>query len=341
MNVNSLLPVFQIVTKITKIFKFEKKSSSVNKETRKSDLLLNQRIEMKKEIPTEINYSRPETPMINPLESNETTENNNIGHSINISTKFWELNNNINEHDNEPSAQLVTIHVAAENGSIEMMKTLLSLGENIHLRDEQNRTAMDIACNLGHQELVAFLIENGASSDTTKKLQVKDIILFPVSFAEKTFNKIKLIFNKNVDENEPYFANDKLNETKTDIDTTSETKHQSIVQISEANSLEKSENYSEEKKPLKNDYTLDMASTEVNQKKTVDNSIGQGVENNTANDEMEKGRPERKRTVQFSETLSVNDQGEIYSARLEDATRKENYIKKRRRMSSQKHKLRI
>lgn len=341
MNVNSLLPVFQIVTKITKIFKFEKKSSSVNKETRKSDLLLNQRIEMKKEIPTEINYSRPETPMINPLESNETTENNNIGHSINTSTKFWELNNNINEHDNEPSAQLVTIHVAAENGSIEMMKTLLSLGENIHLRDEQNRTAMDIACNLGHQELVAFLIENGASSDTTKKLQVKDIILFPVSFAEKTFNKIKLIFNKNVDENEPYFANDKLNETKTDIDTTSETKHQSIVQISEANSLEKSENYSEEKKPLKNDYTLDMASTEVNQKKTVDNSIGQGVENNTANDEMEKGRPERKRTVQFSETLSVNDQGEIYSARLEDATRKENYIKKRRRMSSQKHKLRI
>ena len=339
MNVNSLLPVFQIVTKITKIFKFEKKSSSVNKETRKSDLLLNQRIELEKEIPTEINYSRPETPMINPLESNETTENNNIDHSINTSTKFWELNNNINEHDYEP-AQLVTIHVAAENGSIEMMKTLLSLGENIHLRDEQNRTAMDIACNLGHHELVAFLIENGASSDTTKKLQVKDIILFPVSFAEKTFNKIKLIFNKNMDENEPYSANDKLNETKTDTDTTSESKHQSISQISEANSLEKSENYSEEK-PLKNDYTLDMASTEDNQKKTVDNSIGQGVENNTANDELEKGRPERKRTVQFSETLSVIDQGEIYSARLEDATRKENYIKKRRRMSSQKHKLRI
>ena len=54
-----------------------------------------------------------------------------------------EIHNNINKHSNE-SAQLVTIHVAAENGSIEIMKRLQSFGENIHLRDEKNRTAMDI-----------------------------------------------------------------------------------------------------------------------------------------------------------------------------------------------------
>ena len=33
---------------------------------------------------------------------------------------------------------------------------------------------MDIACNLGHHELVIFLIGNGAFRDTTKKLQMKD-----------------------------------------------------------------------------------------------------------------------------------------------------------------------
>lgn len=338
MNVNSFMSVFQIVTKITKIFKFEK-SSSVNKETRKGDLLLNQRTKLEEEVPIDINNSSSESSNINPLASNKTTANNNIDHSINTSSKLWETNSNINEHENE-SAQLVTIHVAAENGSIKMMKTLLLLGENIHLRDEKDHTAMDIACNLDHNERVSFFNENGASSDKAKKLQMKDIILLPVSFAEKTFGKIKLIFNKNVDDNEPNSANDKLNETSTDIVTTSETKHQSIAQISEANSLEKPENYSEEK-PLKNDNTLDMASTVDSHKVTVDNSIGKDVESCATNDDLEKGRPERKRTVQFSETLSVNDQGEIYSARLEDATRKENYIKKRRRMSSQKHKLRI
>ena len=338
MNFNSFMPVFQIVTKITKIFKFEKRSSSANKETQKDDLLLNQRIGLKEEVPAEIDNSSPQSSIVNPLASNETI-NENIDHSINTSTEIWQINNNVNEHEIE-SAQLVRIHVAAENESIEMMKTFLSLGENVHLRDEKNRTAMDIACNLGHHERVSFLIENGASSDKTKKFQMKDIILFPVSFAEKTFDKIKLIFNKNVEENEPNSANDILNETSTDTDTTSETKHQSIAQISEASSLEKSEHYSEEK-PSKNDHTLDMASTEDNRKVTVDNSFGNDIKNNTANDDLEKGRPERKRTVQFSETLSVNDQGEIYSARLEDATRKENYIKKRRRMSSQKHKLRI
>ena len=332
------MPVFQIVTKITKIFKFEKRSSSANKETQKDDLLLNQRIGLKQEVPAEIDNSSPQSSIVNPLASNETI-NENIDHSINTSTEIWQINNNVNEHEIE-SAQLVRIHVAAENESIEMMKTFLSLGENVHLRDEKNRTAMDIACNLGHHERVSFLIENEASSDKKKKFQLKDIILFPVSFAEKTFDKIKLIFNKNVEENEPNSANDILNETSTDTDTTSETKHQSIAQISEANSLEKSERYSEEK-PSKNDHTLDMASTEDNRKVTVDNSFEKDVKNNTANDDLEKGRPERKRTVQFSETLSVNDQGEIYSARLEDATRKENYIKKRRRMSSQKHKLRI
>ena len=338
MNFNSFMPVFQIVTKITKIFKFEKRSSSANKETQKDDLLLNQRIGLKEEVPAEIDNSSPQSSIVNPLASNETI-NENIDHSINTSTEIWQINNNVNEHEIE-SAQLVRIHVAAENESIEMMKTFLSLGENVHLRDEKNRTAMDIACNLGHHERVSFLIENGVSSDKTKKFQMKDIILFPVSFAEKTFDKIKLIFNKNVEENEPNSANDILNETSTDTDTTSETKHQSIAQISEASSLEKSEHYSEEK-PSKNDHTLDMASTEDNRKVTVDNSFGNDIKNNTANDDLEKGRPERKRTVQFSETLSVNDQGEIYSARLEDATRKENYIKKRRRMSSQKHKLRI
>lgn len=148
MNVNSFMSVFQIVTKITKIFKFEK-SSSVNKETRKGDLLLNQRTKLEEEVPTDINNSSSESSNINPLASNKTTANNDIDHSINTSSKLWETNSNINEHENE-SAQLVTIHVAAENGSIKMMKTLLLLGENIHLRDEKSRTAMDIACNLGH-----------------------------------------------------------------------------------------------------------------------------------------------------------------------------------------------
>ena len=175
------------------------------------------------------------------------------------------------------------------------------------------------------------------SSSVNKETRKGDLLLNQRTWFK---SKIKLIFNKIEDDNEPNSVNDKLNETSTDIVTTSETKHQSIAQISEANSLEKPENYSEEK-PLKNDNTLDMASTVDSHKVTGDNSIGKDIESCTTNDDLEKGRPERKRTVQFSETLSVNDQVEIYSARLEDATRKENYIKKRRRMSSRKHKLRI
>ena len=84
-----------------------------------------------------------------------------------------EIHNNINEHSNG-SAQLITIHVAVENESIKMMETLPSLGENIHLRDETVCITMDFARNYGHHKLVIFLIENGASHDTTKKLQMKD-----------------------------------------------------------------------------------------------------------------------------------------------------------------------
>ena len=48
---------------------------------------------------------------------------------------------------------------------------------------------MDIACNLGHHELVIFLIGNGAFRDTTKKLQMKDKFYFQFLLLKKLLRK--------------------------------------------------------------------------------------------------------------------------------------------------------
>lgn len=144
------------------------------------------------------------------------------------------------------------------------------------------------------------------------------------SFCWKNFWESKTDLQQKCLGKEPNSTNDKFNETSIGRVRTSETKDQSITKISNANSLENVESYSD-KKSSRSDGNLDNT-TEDSHKETVQYRIGQVVENNRTNDEPEKGRPERKRTVQVSETLSVNNQGEIYSAGLKDATRKESCI---------------
>jgi ankyrin repeat protein len=52
--------------------------------------------------------------------------------------------------------------VAAANGHLETVRTLLRYGSNIECGSEYNRSALLMACEKGHVEVVDFLLDNGA-----------------------------------------------------------------------------------------------------------------------------------------------------------------------------------
>ncbi len=58
------------------------------------------------------------------------------------------------------------IHLAAANGRLDLVKTLIQIYPNlIDVKDNSHRTALSWAAAQGHDEIVAFLIKNGADLD--------------------------------------------------------------------------------------------------------------------------------------------------------------------------------
>jgi ankyrin repeat protein len=59
------------------------------------------------------------------------------------------------------------LHYAARNGSTAVLQELLAIGMDINMRDSKGRTAVEEARAKGHEDVVAFLLSQGAATDTT------------------------------------------------------------------------------------------------------------------------------------------------------------------------------
>lgn len=58
---------------------------------------------------------------------------------------------------NEPSEFGTPLHVAAENGHLEVVKILVAHGADRNTRNPEGKTPLDLAVSKGHQDIVAFL----------------------------------------------------------------------------------------------------------------------------------------------------------------------------------------
>ncbi|KAH0564763.1 hypothetical protein GP486_001846 [Trichoglossum hirsutum] len=65
----------------------------------------------------------------------------------------------LNGHDKNG---LTALHKACQNGTVEMVITLLRLGVEIDALDNRGQTALHLAAAGGHEEIVRFLVDNGA-----------------------------------------------------------------------------------------------------------------------------------------------------------------------------------
>lgn len=54
------------------------------------------------------------------------------------------------------------IHIAAQNGELNMLKTEIGKGVNVNAEDNQGRTPLHVAAEKGHLAVVKILVENGA-----------------------------------------------------------------------------------------------------------------------------------------------------------------------------------
>ena len=66
---------------------------------------------------------------------------------------------------------------ATTDGDVEKLKNSLEQGADLDIRDDLNRTPLMIAANLGHVEVVQFLVEKGANhSDPNENLKAFALI---------------------------------------------------------------------------------------------------------------------------------------------------------------------
>ena len=56
------------------------------------------------------------------------------------------------------------LHLAADYGHVEVVETLLSQGADIDAENDMNYTALHIAVEGDHKDIVRILLENGADS---------------------------------------------------------------------------------------------------------------------------------------------------------------------------------
>jgi ankyrin repeat protein len=54
------------------------------------------------------------------------------------------------------------LHIAIQNGNIEIIKSLLADGCNVHARNNEGLTPLDLATTLNSEEIVHLLLEHGA-----------------------------------------------------------------------------------------------------------------------------------------------------------------------------------
>ncbi len=54
-----------------------------------------------------------------------------------------------------------TLHTAAEEGKVEIVKTLISKGKDVNAKDNGGMTPLHRACHIGHEKVVELLISKG------------------------------------------------------------------------------------------------------------------------------------------------------------------------------------
>lgn len=67
------------------------------------------------------------------------------------------------------------LHIAADNGYYDTVKTLLSLGANPNLRDKDNESALDIAMRHGYKNTTAYIQQYGGQTNSYKKSNSGDM----------------------------------------------------------------------------------------------------------------------------------------------------------------------
>ena len=58
--------------------------------------------------------------------------------------------------------QSSALHYAADNGRLDVVEFLVSMGASVNITNMWEKTPLHAACNNGHFEVVKFLVENGA-----------------------------------------------------------------------------------------------------------------------------------------------------------------------------------
>ncbi len=90
---------------------------------------------------------------------------NKIGSNINLLERYnfitrWLIKRALQKY------QEFALHIAAEKGDLQKIKTLITYSYNVNLKDTENQTPLHIAAKNGHLEIVKFLVENGANKDS-------------------------------------------------------------------------------------------------------------------------------------------------------------------------------
>lgn len=73
--------------------------------------------------------------------------------------------------DTTNNAGETPLHVAAQRGCVTVARTLLTHGANIDLRDNASSTPLIEAMSHEHDEMVSFLISQGANSAIVRKFR--------------------------------------------------------------------------------------------------------------------------------------------------------------------------
>lgn len=105
------------------------------------------------------------------------------------------------------------IHIAAENGSLSLIKCLKELGANMFAVNRQGRNALHVATQNGHMECVNYLIEIGLKANDTPMVSIekKKDIFTPLHAACRGGN-VEIV-KKMVNENGDIFARGPNDET--------------------------------------------------------------------------------------------------------------------------------